>query len=278
MRCLRNWEPYSLSVELTRDFKTFNRAPVHQSCIELRLVLRTGHCQVSDGNAKPKLRYGLSTEGYATAAASAELSPAQVKEAKHLEALTGRMVSWRPRDLLRLLAMFPFARAGDAKFHAFWTQRLRDKTLGNGGRPQKSEVAGIRSRQAELWPPEPVREPSPKAKADDSQAPEPSAMQAQPSVADDKKAPSASKSDWKQEKKQWKEWKDWKESERREKEPKKDKEDKRKRDASWERKAEKKASRKSPKRRSRSRSRRSRSRRRRSRSRRKRNASREKRR
>ena len=25
--------------------------------------------------------------------------------------------------------------------------------------------AGIRSRQAELWPPEPVREPSPKAKA-----------------------------------------------------------------------------------------------------------------
>ncbi|CAE7191833.1 rpsF, partial [Symbiodinium sp. CCMP2456] len=245
-------------------------------------LLAAGHCQVSGGVTKPKLRYALSTEGYATAAASTELSPAQVKEAKHLEALTGRMVSWTPRHLIRLLALFPFARAGDAKFHAFWTQRLRDKTLGNGGRPQRSEVAAVRSRQAELWPPEPVREPSPeptpKAKADDPQAPEPSGMQSQPSAigqTEPAPAPSASKSDWKKDKKQWKEWKDWKGSERREKEPKKDKEDKRKRDASWERKAEKKASRKSPKRRSRSRSR---SRRRRSRSRRKRNASREKRR
>ncbi|CAE7707423.1 rpsF, partial [Symbiodinium necroappetens] len=103
-------------------------------------LLAAGHCQVSGSVTKPKLRYALSTEGYATAAASTELSPAQVKEAKHLEALTGRMVSWTPRDLIRLLALFPFARAGDAKFHAFWTQRLRDKTLGNGGRPQKSEV------------------------------------------------------------------------------------------------------------------------------------------
>ncbi|CAE7236026.1 rpsF [Symbiodinium pilosum] len=121
---------------------------------------------VSASSTALKLRYALSTEGYATAVASTELSPAQVKEAKHLEALTNRMASasssWRPRDLLRLLALFPYARSSDSeKFHAFWTQRLRDKTLERGGCPTKSEVAGISSRQAELWPPEPVKEPSP---------------------------------------------------------------------------------------------------------------------
>ncbi|CAK9032505.1 unnamed protein product, partial [Durusdinium trenchii] len=112
------------------------------------------------------LRYVLSQEGYSTAAlASQELSPAQVKEAKHFEALTARMAStgWKPSDLLRLLALFPFVRSDGEKFHAFWTRRLRDKSLPDSGRPTREELASIRGRQHELWPPEPkVEEPPPK--------------------------------------------------------------------------------------------------------------------
>eukprot|EP00913_Durusdinium_trenchii_P022665 g21286.t3 len=115
------------------------------------------------------LRYVLSQEGYSTAAlASQELSPAQVKEAKHFEALTARMAStgWKPSDLLRLLALFPFVRSDGEKFHAFWTRRLRDKSLPDSGRPTREELASIRGRQHELWPPEPKEPPPKKASPD----------------------------------------------------------------------------------------------------------------
>eukprot|EP00931_Biecheleriopsis_adriatica_P052111 TRINITY_DN30295_c0_g1_i1.p1 TRINITY_DN30295_c0_g1~~TRINITY_DN30295_c0_g1_i1.p1 ORF type:complete len:760 (+),score=200.42 TRINITY_DN30295_c0_g1_i1:24-2303(+) len=130
-------------------------------------LLSAGHAAASLG-VKLALQYALSSDGYCTGApAPAELQPAQTKESKHFEALTSRMSScgWRFRDILRLTALFPLARsASTEKFHAFWTRRLRDKSLPGAGRPSKQELGHIRSRQEELWPPPPPPPPAPPEK------------------------------------------------------------------------------------------------------------------
>lgn len=133
------------------------------------------------GHHGQKLRYALSCEGYGSASRVEQLSAAQAKESKHFEALTARMVStaWRPCDLLRLLAVFPFLRNDSEKFHAFWTRRLRDKLLPAFGRPTREELAKVRKRQEELWPPpppkvEPLPSPKAEAKAEAKASPKPS--------------------------------------------------------------------------------------------------------
>eukprot|EP00435_Cladocopium_sp_Y103_P007993 s2000_g2.t1 len=130
------------------------------------------------GHHGQKLRYALSLEGYGSASRDEQLSAAQAREAKHFEALTARMVStaWRPCDLLRLLALFPFLRNASEKFHAFWTRRLRDKSLPDFGRPTREELAKVRRRQEELWPPPPKVEspvPEPKVEAATASAAKP---------------------------------------------------------------------------------------------------------
>eukprot|EP00434_Breviolum_minutum_P031309 symbB.v1.2.027688.t2/scaffold2859.1/size88004/2 len=95
------------------------------------------------GHTSSTLRYGLTMEGYGSGMDIADFSSAQVKESKHFEALTTRMVAtgWRPSDVLRLLAVFPFLRNDSEKFHAFWTRRLRDKSLVDEGKPTRKEMA-----------------------------------------------------------------------------------------------------------------------------------------
>jgi len=99
------------------------------------------------------LRYALCTE-YTTGQKS-ELTQSQTREAKHFEALAERMRStaWTAREMLGLLALFPFGRTCDTeKFHAYWTRRLRDKSDGNG-RPSQEELNECLARQSEVTPP-----------------------------------------------------------------------------------------------------------------------------
>merc|ERR1712019_37287 len=79
-------------------------------------------------------------------------------------ALTGRMRSagWTTREVLNLIAFFPFGRASESeRFHAYWTRRLRDKS-DTSGRPSLAEVTKVATSQHDLWPapspptPEPV--------------------------------------------------------------------------------------------------------------------------
>mmetsp|Transcript_49404 Transcript_49404/g.105153 ORF Transcript_49404/g.105153 Transcript_49404/m.105153 type:complete len:913 (-) Transcript_49404:104-2842(-) len=109
----------------------------------------------------PKVRYVLSDDGYATGPDPApELSASQTKEAKHFEALAGRMKSsdWSSSEVLALLALYPFARSSESeRFHAFWTRRLR-----SGGKPSGDELVGLARRQNQLTPLDPPpREPTP---------------------------------------------------------------------------------------------------------------------
>lgn len=130
-------------------------------------------CASRDG-AEVVLHYALGLEYTTGGVRATELSAAQVKEAKHFEALAGRMRSagWTTRQALGLIALFPFGRSsGEERFHAFWTRRLRDKSE-VGGRASHEELETVASRQGELLPPPPPApdpEPEPVAPAPEAQ-------------------------------------------------------------------------------------------------------------
>merc|ERR1712151_640145 len=99
------------------------------------------------------LHYSLDAEYVTGSARVDDLSTLQLKESKHFEALTGRMrtAGWTTREVLNLIAFFPFGRASESeRFHAYWTRRLRDKS-DTAGRPSLAEVTTVATCQHDLW-------------------------------------------------------------------------------------------------------------------------------
>lgn len=138
-------------------------------------------CASRDG-AEVALHYALGVEYTTGGTRATELSAAQAKEAKHFEALAGRMrnAGWTTRQALGLIALFPFCRnSGEERFHAFWTRRLRDKSEA-GGRASQEELETVASRQAELRPPPPAADPEPEPAVPAPEAQTRPAAQAEP--------------------------------------------------------------------------------------------------